>query len=77
MNGTRQVAEGMIAAKNWFIDLVVETIGCTEDQAEAVRVYYVKNRLMKIDHIMRCYHVKHGAFFEPSVLRNAVAEAIK
>ena len=73
MNGFRVIAEGLLDAEAHFRNIVVETIGCTDDEAEAIRQLYVKNKLMRADHIARRYNVNHGAFLEPDALRNALS----
>ena len=73
MNGFRVIAEGLLDAEAHFRNIVVETIDCTDEQAEAIRQLYVKNKLMRADHIARRYNVRHGAFLDPDVLRNALS----
>jgi hypothetical protein len=73
MTGCQEIAEGMIDAEAHFRNVVVETIGCTDEQAEAIRQLYVKSKLIKVDHIARRYNVRHGAFLDLDVLRNALS----
>jgi len=70
MQGTRQVAERMVNAQKAFVQLVMEK-GFTRKQAEKIMTVYLKNKIAKLDAAMGRITVKHGAFWELDVLRNA------
>jgi hypothetical protein len=55
-----------------FIQFVMEK-GFTQAEAETILVVYKKARVIKLDKFMPAFEVKHGAFLDTDVLRNALS----
>ena len=72
MDGTKQVAQRIVNGENRFVQLVMEK-GFTRDEAEHIMSVYRKARVLKIDAVLGQFQVKHGAFLDSDVLRNALA----
>jgi hypothetical protein len=72
LDGTKQVAQRMVNGENRFVQFVMER-GFTRDEATHIMSVYRKARVLKIDAVLGQFEVKHGAFLDPAVLRNAVA----
>lgn len=69
------LANGQIRAARSFEEQLVEIAGITAEEAQAVRVFYLKNKLAKADPIMGRTTVKHGRFLDREVIRRAVDAA--
>jgi len=54
-----------------FLDFI-ESKGFTADEAAKILAAYKKARVIKFDKFMPQFEVKHGAFLEEDVLRNAL-----
>ncbi len=72
-NGCKTVAERMELAYRRFIENVLEISGCTEDEAKKVFSVYKSNKVIKLDAVNGVWSVKHGAFWEVAVIKNAIA----
>lgn len=62
----------MMNATQKFIQFVMEK-GFTRDEAETILAAYKEARVIKFDKFMPAFEVKHGAFLDVEVLRNALA----
>lgn len=76
MNGTKQVAQRIVNANNWFYDVAMGVADITKEQAIHVLNVYIKTKVAKRDLAIGVYKVKHGAFFEKEVILNAVNYAL-
>ncbi|MCA8306713.1 hypothetical protein [Burkholderia seminalis] len=54
-----------------FIQFVMDK-GFTKAEAEAILAVYKKARVIKFDKFAPVFEVKHGAFLDADVLRNAL-----
>lgn len=73
IKGTKDVAIRFVNAENRFIAWVIETCGCTAQQAEKVLKVYRKAKAVKIDCIGGQFQITHGAFCDAEVMRRAIA----
>ena len=69
--GTLQVAQRIINAENGFVQLIMEK-GFTKTEAEKAMLALLKLKAAKLDPVMGRITMKHGAYWEGDVLRNAV-----
>lgn len=69
--GLRDVAQRIVNAQNRFIDYAMEHGRLSRGQAETALAAFRKARVIKFDAVNGSFHVKHGAFLEPDVLRRA------
>lgn len=70
-SGFRNMAQRIVSAESAFIANVMER-GFTKEEAEKVLRVYRKARVIRLDAVGGVYTVKHGAFWDIEVLRNAV-----
>jgi len=71
MIGNLHTAQRIVNAEKAFLD-IVESKGFTRDQAAQILSTYKRHRLIKIDPVGSSFHVKHGAFLDADILRNAL-----
>lgn len=62
-------------AEAWFTGIVMEEIGCTEDNALKIMDLYLSNKLMKPDIGVNRFKMKDGRFWEKDVLLRALEMA--
>ena len=72
MTGTKAMAQKIINAETWFIDLIMENYNKTEKEAFKVFEAYKKHKLIKIDIQMSNYKIKDGRFMDPKVIDNVL-----
>lgn len=68
----KSIAQRQVNAENRFIDDVMEQFGKTKIEAEKVLQVYRKVGAVRIDPVTGQYLLKHGAFWELSVINNAL-----
>lgn len=71
IKGTRAIAERIVNAENTFVQLIMEK-GFTREEANKAMRTMLKLKVAKLDPVGGCITMKHGAFWEADVLRNAV-----
>src|SRR3990172_921409 len=69
--GLRNVARRSVDAENRFIDYAMEHGQLSREQAKAALASFRKARVIKFDAVNSTFHVKHGQFLEPDVIRRA------
>jgi len=69
--GLRAVAQRSVDAVNRFIAYAMEHGRLSRSQAEVALAAFRKARVIKFDAVNGTFHVKHGQFLEPDVLRRA------
>lgn len=69
--GLRNVARHSVEAENRFITYAMEHGQLSRSQAETALAAFRKARVIKFDAVNGTFHVKHGQFLEPVVLRRA------
>jgi hypothetical protein len=69
--GLRNVAQRSLDAENRFIAYAMEHGRLSRGQAETALAAFRKARVIKFDVVNGTFHVKHGQFLEPDVLRRA------
>jgi hypothetical protein len=69
--GLRNVAQRSVDAENRFIAYAMEHGQLSRDQALIALAAFRKARALKFDAVNGTFHVKHGQFLEPDVLRRA------
>jgi hypothetical protein len=69
--GLRNVAQRSADAENRFIAYAMEHGQLSRDQALIALAAFRKARAIKFDEVNGTFHVKHGQFLEPDVLRCA------
>jgi hypothetical protein len=69
--GLRNVAQRSLDAENRFIAYAMEHGRLSSGQAETALAAFRKARAIKFDAVNGTFHVKHGQFLEPDVLRRA------
>jgi len=67
----RDMAQRLVNAENRFVDYAMEHGSLTRPQALAALKVFQKARVIKLDAVSGMFHVKHGQFLEPDVLRRA------
>lgn len=72
LTGTRATAQRIVNAEERFISWVQEQIDCTKSEAVKILDVYRKEGLIKTGAVDGQFKLKHGAFADPEVLRNAV-----
>ena len=70
----RDIAIRMNNAHVKFISDVQEQFGFTEQEAEKILRVFVKAKAMKLNVAMGRYDLKHGAFWDASVMRRALEQ---
>ena len=61
------------AVIRWREALALDIFGeFTSEEADAILTFYLKHKLVTIDHMDGRVKVKHGAYLEVDVLRNAL-----
>ncbi|CAG9236907.1 hypothetical protein PSP6_700006 [Paraburkholderia tropica] len=71
-NPFEAIAQRMANAQRNFIGIIRERTSCTEADATKAFETLKRLRLIKLDAVGGRYTVKHGAYLEPDVLRNAM-----
>lgn len=71
------IAQRIVNAENAFAETIQNILGCTNDEAHAIRALYSKHKITKMDAVIGRISVKHGAYLDEEVLRNALAEVSK
>lgn len=69
--GLRGLARRSVDAEDRFIAYAMEHGRLSHGQAETALAAFRKARVIKFDAVNGSFHVKHGAFLEPDVLRRA------
>jgi hypothetical protein len=69
--GLRNVARRSVDAENRFLAYAMEHGRLSRDQAAAALAAFRKARVIKFDAVNGTFHVTHGQFLEPEVLRRA------
>lgn len=69
--GLRNVAQRSVQAEDRFIAYAMEHGSLSRDQAQAALAAFRKARVIKFDAVNGTFHVTHGQFLEPDVLRRA------
>lgn len=69
--GLRNVAQRSIEAEDRFITFAMEHGRLSRSQAKKALEAFRKARVIKFDAVNGTFHVKHGQFLEPDVLRRA------
>jgi hypothetical protein len=69
--GLRNVAQRSVNAENRFIDYAMEHGRLSRGQAATALAAFRKARVIKFDAVNGTFHVTHGQFLEPDVLRRA------
>src|SRR4029077_10687480 len=69
--GLRNVAQRSLDAENRFISYAMEHGRLSRSQAEIALLAFRKARVIKCDAVNGTFHVTHGQFLEPDVLRRA------
>lgn len=69
--GLRAVAQRSVDAENSFLDYAMEHGRLDRDQARVALAAFRKARAIRFDAVNGTFHVKHGAFLEPDVIRRA------
>ena len=69
--GLRNVARRLVGAETRFLDYAMEHGRLSRDQAEAALAALRNARVIKFDAVNGTFHVTHGQFLEPDVLRRA------
>ncbi len=64
-------------AHEGFIDTLMRWGGITREEAIAVKAFYIKHKLVKVDKGIGRISVKHGAYLDKDVIKKAVKEATK
>lgn len=67
----RDMAQRLVNAEGRFVDYAMEHGGLTRAQAFTALKAFQKARVIKLDAVSGMFHVKHGQFLEPDVLRRA------
>lgn len=62
-----------INAATKFVEAVMSIAGCTAPEAEKVLAIYRKAKMVKLQRAIGSYDVKHGAYLDVQVIRNAIA----
>jgi hypothetical protein len=68
----RSIASRMAQAEENFLRVLRVQGSLTMAEAEKVFAYYKKHKLVTRDAVMGEYKVKHGAFLDREVIRNAL-----
>lgn len=71
IKGTRAIAQRIVNAENDFVQLIMEK-GFTREEANKAMRTMLKLKVAKLDPVGGRISMKHGAFWESDVLRNAV-----
>lgn len=71
MEGTYQIAQRIINAEKGFTQLIMEK-GFTKDEAGKVMLTLLKLKMAKLDPVMGRITMKHGAYWDNEVFRNAI-----
>ncbi len=69
--GLRGMAQRSVDAEGRFLEYAMEHGRLTRVQAERALAAFRKARVIKIDPVSGDFHVKHGQFLDPDVLRRA------
>lgn len=69
--GLRGMAQRSVHAEDRFLEYAMEHGRLTRIQAEAALAAFRKARVIKIDPVSGAFHVRHGQFLDPEVLRRA------
>ncbi len=69
--GLRNVAQRSLDAENRFLAYAMEHGRLSRGQAEIALAAFRKARVLKFDAVNGTFHVKHGQFLDPDVLRRA------
>jgi hypothetical protein len=69
--GLRGLAQRSVNAENSFIAYAMEHGRLSRDQAATALATFRKARVIRLDAVNGSFHVKHGQFLEPDVLRRA------
>jgi hypothetical protein len=75
VNGTRQIAQRIVNAEEGFIQIIRDK-GFTRDEAIKVMETMLRLKLAKLDPVMGCVNVKHGALLESEVIRGIVESRV-
>lgn len=70
--GNRNTAQRMVNAEAAFIANLMAAGEITKEQAEKVLQAYRRARVVKMDAVVGVISVKHGAFLDRDVIRNAM-----
>jgi hypothetical protein len=71
MIGNLHTAQRIVNAENAFIEIIMEK-GFTKEEATKAMNTMLKLKLAKMDAVIGRISVKHGAYLEVDVIRNAV-----
>lgn len=64
----KEIANRIDRAFDNFAAIVKEVAEVTQDEAEIITTFYIKNKLVKRDTWAGKYTVKHGAYWDKDVL---------
>lgn len=70
---TYGIADGLNAAFDDFSKQLQQIGRFDQTTANKVAAFYLRHKLAKLDHIMACATVKHGALLDPQTVKNAGA----
>jgi hypothetical protein len=71
-NAFKDIAQRTVNAENSFVESVMNCGACTKAEAEKVMAYYLKHKIAKMDAVIGRISVKHGAYLDADVIRNAI-----
>ena len=71
IKGTQAIAQRIVNAENAFIETLMNR-GFSRAEAVKAMSTMIKLKVAKLDAVGGVINVKHGAFLEPSAIRNAV-----
>ncbi len=69
--GLRGMAQRSVDAENKFLAYAMEHGRLDRAQAQAAMATFRKARVIRFDAVGGTFHIKHGAFLEPDVIRRA------
>jgi hypothetical protein len=69
--GLRRLAQRSVNAENRFLEYAMEHGRLDRGQAVTALAAFRKARVIKFDAVNGSFHVTHGGFLEPDVLRRA------
>ena len=69
--GVRDLMQRGLDARNRFIDYAMEHGRLTRDQAKTALAAFSKARVIKFNAVSGTFHVTHGGFLDPDVIRRA------
>jgi len=76
MSGAWMIEQRRLNAENSFIDSVIEQFKKNRSDAVKVLNVFKMHKIIKIDSITGQFSLKHGAFWDLNVIKNAILQHI-